>query len=186
GAERAHELVELVAPEFAVDPEEGLHPVRDVQRSERVAETLLDGHAREVADERLLATDPGDVGDDVDRLPLLGVRVLLLQVPRTHVVQRAVAVERSAPGLLLEAGVTNLVPVEVARVQREVDLDRADRVDDFAEALKVDLHVVVELQSREVRLEGLDHQLRAARATAAEVVRLVDPALAESRDLDDE
>ena len=101
-------------------------------------------------------------------VPVGGVRPAVrrggvLVVPRPHVRERLQTVERDAAGRGdAQAG------LQVARLRREEDVHRADRVHDVGERVEADLEVVVD-RDVEVLLDRLDQRRRAV------VVGRVDP-----------
>ena len=112
-----------------------------------------------------------DVGADVEQRPALGVGVLFPHVAGSHPLQRLVAVEVVTAGKVhSEAGpqvplgpdgrIHGLLVPRVAHRQRHVDGHPADRVDDAAEALEVDLDVVMD-GNAEVLRDRVGNLLRA-------------------------
>ena len=112
----------------------------------------VEGLLRERAQEVLLALDAPEVGG-ADRTATRPSDERLV-VTRAHVRERLRRRQVLAPGRVdVEAG------LRVAGRRREVDRDRADRVDDLAETREVDLEVVAD-RDVEVVLDRLDHALR--------------------------
>ena len=166
---------EHVGPaELLVDGQVVHDAVGDVVRGQRVGDRFAHRPRADLAQERLLPADAPEVGDEVGGLPLLRARVEELEMAGAHERQRRRAVEIRATG----PG-DREVRERVARRCGEVDRDGAERVDDLAERVEVDLDVVVDGNVEVVR-QRVDHALWSV------VEGGVDLRLAPTRDVDPE